>query len=117
MEDGKESEYVKHNLDAALKSKVDEIAEKKKQEEEEKNRFKKMTKKEKEIYKTKNTGRIDENGLKKKRKTLLEQEREIHEAYQMLLSEHNKKVRARTKKKLSAVTAFMKINSGQLKMN
>ena len=109
MEDG-DSEYVKHNLDAALKSKIDDIADKKEQEEEEKKRFAKMTKKEKEIYKNKNTGRLDENGLKKRRKTLLEQEREVHEAYQMLLSEHNKKVRTRTKQKVKAVTALMKMS-------
>ena len=76
-----------------------------------------MTKKEKEVYKSKNSGRLDKNGLKKRRKTLVEQEMEVHEAYQMLLSEHNKKVRSRTKAKLAVMTALMKVGSGQNKMN
>ena len=79
-----------------------------------------MTKKEKEVYKSKNSGRLDKNGLKKRRKTLSEEERELHEAYQMLLSEHNKKVRKRTKQKLAVMTALMKVgmsNAGQTKVN
>ena len=100
-----------------MQEKINELAEKKKLEEEEKIRFEKMSKKEKEIFKTKNIGRIDPNGSKKKRKTLLEQEREVHEAYQLLLSEHNKKVKTRTKQKIAAMSALMKMNSGQIKMN
>ena len=96
---------------------MDELEEKKKQEVQEKKIFDKMSKKEKEIYTKKNQGRLDRNGLKKKRKTLLEQEREVHEAYQLLLSEHNKKVKIRTKQKIAAMSAIMKMNSGQIKMN
>ena len=76
-----------------------------------KKRFDKMSKREKEIYTKKNHGRLDQNGLKKRRKTLLEQEREVHEAYQLLLTEHSKKVKTRTRQKLAAMTALMKINS------
>ena len=102
-------------MDDALKAKIDDIMEKKKQEEEEKKRFEKMTKKDKEIYKAKNAGRLDQNGIKRKRKTLLELEREAHEAYQMLISEHNRKVRSRTMQKLSAVNSLVKMNSLQIK--
>ena len=83
----------------------------------EKKIFDKMSKKEKEIYRNKNVGRIDQNGLKKRRKPLSEQEREVHEAYQLLLSEHKKKVKTRTKQKMAAMTALMKLNSGQNKIN
>jgi hypothetical protein len=110
-EEDDESGYVKSKLDSALRAKVDEIEELKKQEEDEKRKFEKMTKKEKEIYKTKNAGRLDKNGLKKRRKTLLQQEIDLHEAYQLLLAEHRRKVTTRAKKKMSAVCALMKIKS------
>ena len=70
-----------------------------------------MTKKEKEVYKNKNHGRLTENGIKRRRKPLLEEEREIHEAYQLLLSEHNRRVKKRVKQKLATVTALMKMNT------
>jgi hypothetical protein len=114
-EDGKESEYVKNNLDAGLKAKIDKITEEKIKEEEEKKKFEKLKKREKEIYTAKNAGRLDRNGLKKKRKTLHEQEREAHEAYQVLLSEHNKKIRTRTMQKLAVINALTKTNAGQAK--
>ena len=95
---------------------MDKITEEKIKEEEEKKKLEKMTKREKEIYKTKNAGRLDsKTGLKRRRKTLQEQEREFHEAYQILLSEHNKKVRARAMQKISVVTALMKTTSVQNK--
>ena len=109
-DDGKGSEYVKQKLNAALQEKVDSIAEQKKQEEDEKKILEKMKKKEKEIYKAKYAGRLKRNG-----KPLLEQEREAHQAYQLLLSEHNKKVRSRMLQKLTAVNALVKINSGEIK--
>ena len=116
-EDMEGSVYVKDKLDAALKAKVDEIKEQKREEEEEKKKFEKMTKKENEIYRTKNAGRIDKNGLKKRRKTLVQQEMEFHEAYQLLLAEHKRKVIKRTKKKMSTVYALMKTNSDPYKTN
>ena len=90
---------------------MDEITEKKKLEEAEKKRFASMTKKEKEIYKNKNRGRLTESGTRRRRKTLLEEERELHEAYQLLLSEHNKRVKKRVKQKLKTVTTLMKMNA------
>ena len=72
-----------------------------------------MTKKEKEKHsrdeEIRDQNRLSRRGPKKK-KTIQEEEREIHEAYQILLSEHNKRVRIRAKQKLAAVTSLMKIN-------
>ena len=72
-----------------------------------------MTKKEKEKHsrdeEIRDQNRLSRRGSKKK-KTIQEEEREIHEAYQILLSEHNKRVRIRTKQKLAAITSLMKIN-------
>ena len=109
-EDHDESNFVKNKLDYAHKEKMDEITEKKKLEEAEKKRFASMTKKEKEIYKNKNHGRLTESGTRRRRKTLLEEEREVHEAYQLLLSEHNRRVKKRVKQKLKTVTTLMKMN-------
>ena len=111
-EDTDENQYVKTKLDTALREKVDEIEEQKKQEVKDKMKFEKMSKKEKEIYTTKNAGRLDKNGLKKRRKTLQQQEIEVHEAYQLLLAEHKRKVTTRAKNKLSAVCTLMKMHSG-----
>ena len=98
-----------------MKEKIDKIADERIKEEQEKKKFENLTKREKNIFLAKNAGRLDKNGLKRKRKTLMEQEREAHEAYQILLSEHNKKVKTRTMQKLSVVNTLMKINSGQTK--
>ena len=72
---------------------MDEITEKKKLEEAEKKRFTSMRKKEKDIYKNKNRGRLTESGTRRRRKTFLGEEQELHEAYQLLLSEHIKRVK------------------------
>ena len=99
-----------------MKAKIDKITKKKKQEEDEKKRFDTMSKKEKLKHKNKSSGNIDQNRSKRRNKTLVEEERDAHEAYQLLLSEHNKRVRKRMRQKLSAVNALMKINSGIFKM-
>jgi hypothetical protein len=100
-----------------LKAKVDEIEVQKRKEEDEKKKFEKLSKREKEIYKTKNVGLLDKNGLKKRRKTLLQQQIEVHEAYQLLLSEHKRKVTTRVKNKISTVCTLMKMRSGPFKTN
>ena len=78
-------------------------------EEAEKERLEKMTKKQKEQHKQKNRGKIEY----KKKKTLLQEERDIHEAYQLLLSEHSKRVKQRTRQKLATITALIKKPSFQ----
>ena len=100
----KAGEYVKDKLDDALRKKVDEIDDKRVLEEAEKERLEKMTKKQKEQHKQKSRGKIEY----KKKKTLHQEERDIHEAYQLLLSEHSKRVKQRTKQKLATITALMK---------
>jgi hypothetical protein len=100
----KAGQYVKEKLDDALRKKVDEIDEKRVLEDAEKQRLEKMTKKQKDEYKQKHRGKVEY----KKKKTLLQEERDIHEAYQLLLSEHSKRVRQRTKQKLATITALMK---------
>ena len=90
---------------------MDELNEMKKREQEEKNRFASMTKKEKEKYQNVYRGRIDKDGVKKKRQTLLDQEIELHEAYQLILKEHHKKVKRRVQKKLAAISTMKKMAS------
>ena len=97
-----------------MKAKIDKIAEKKKQEEKEKKRLEEMSKKEKQKHKTKSSRSIDPNKFKKRGKSFIDEERDVHEAYQLLLSEHNKLVRKRIRQKLSAVNALKKINSGKI---
>ena len=63
-----------------------------------------MTKKQKEQYKLKQRGKVEY----KKKKTLCQEERDIHEAYQLLLAEHHKRVKQRVKQKISTVAALMK---------
>ena len=99
-----EGSYVKDKLDNALRKKVDEIDEKRIAEELEKAKFEKMTKKQKEQHKLKQRGKIEY----KKKKTLCQEERDIHEAYQLLLAEHHKRVKQRVKQKISTVAALMK---------
>ena len=73
-DDNNDQEYVKNVLSAALKTKLEEIEELRKQDEKDKKKFEKMKKREKELYKREKFGRIDENGVKKRRQTLTEQE-------------------------------------------
>ena len=46
-----------------------------------------------------------------KKKSLVDEERLFHEAYQHLLSEHYRMVRKRTKQKLKTVTTLMKFGT------
>ena len=108
LEAGQESGgYVKDRLDEALRNKVDEIEEKRIAEEAEKAKFEKMSKQQKDQYKLKNRAKLE----KKKKKTLFMEERDIHESYQLLLSEHHKRVKQRTKQKLAVVASLMSKSS------
>ena len=102
------SSYVKDKLDDALQRKVDEIEVRRQAEEAEKFRLENMTKQQKEKHKYKNIGKLDPNSQKKNKKSLIQEERDIHEAYQLLLSEYHKRVKQRTKKKIATVAALMK---------
>ena len=98
---------MKDRLDEALRNKVDEIEEKKIAEEAEKAKFEKMTKQQKDQYKLKNRVKLE----RKKKKTLIMEEREIHESYQLLLAEYHKRVKQRTKQKLAVVASLMNKSS------
>ena len=66
-----------------------------------------MNKKQQALYRKKKTnGTAEKKGTMKK--PLFEQERDLHESYQIILSEHNKRVKQRTKQKVMMITAMMK---------
>ena len=68
-----------------------------------------MTKRQKSKDKYKKIGKVDANkGIKKKPKSLIQEELDIHEAYQLLLSEYHKRVKQRTKQKISMIAALSK---------
>ena len=97
--------YVRDKLNEALQVKIELLEKKKEEEQKELKLIEKMTKKEKEKHQKeqerKNNPVYGMN--KKKKKTFQEQERELHEAYQILLAEHYRKVKSRTKQKLRTI--------------
>ena len=85
--------YVKDKLDEALRSIVDEIDLRKQAEEEEGRGLENVTKEQKDKDKYKKIGKSDANkgGIKQKKKSLIQEEIDINEAYQLLLSEYHKR--------------------------
>ena len=66
---------------------------------------------EKETYKRKLECQSGKVSSLSKKKSLADEERLFHEAYQLLLSEHYRRVRKRTKQKLKTVTTLMKLST------
>ena len=66
---------------------------------------------EKETYKRKLEYQSGKVSSLSKKKSLADEERLFHEAYQLLLSEHYRRVRKRTKQKLRTVTTLMKFSA------
>ena len=66
---------------------------------------------EKETYKRKVEYQSGKVSSLSKKKSLADEERLFHEAYQLLLSEHYRRVRKRTKQKLKTVTTLMKFST------
>ena len=97
-----DGEYLKVKLNDALRSKVDDIDERRQAEVAEKEKFEQMTKQQKQNHANKLRGKLE----KKNKKTLFQEERDVHEAYQLLLSEHNTRVKQRMKQKISTVAAL-----------
>ena len=89
-----------------MKEKLHQITVKKEQEEKEEEKKKKMAKKDIEARKINNPGRIIQSGFKKKEKSLLQYQMEAHEAYQLLMSEQNRRLRVRMMQKVAAVNAL-----------
>ena len=103
----REGPYLKNKLDESLRKKIEDIDEKRQAEESERIKIEKMTKKQQALYRKKKTnGAAEKKGSTKK--PLFEQERDLHESYQIILSEHNKRVKQRTKQKVMMITAMMK---------
>ena len=59
--------------------------------------------------------KLDANkrGIKTKKKSLIQEEIDIHEAYQLLLSERHKRVKLRTKQKLARIAALSKHSNSE----
>ena len=70
-----------------------------------------MKRTEKETYKRKLASQSGKVSSLSKKKSLADEERLFHEAYQLLLSEHYRRVRKRTKQKLRTVTTLMKFST------
>ena len=68
-------------------------------EESEKIRLKNMTKQQKDKYKCKMNGKVDPNWPKRKKKSWMQEKLDIHQAYQLLLSECHKREKQRAKQK------------------
>ena len=87
--------YVKEKLSEALRIKIESIEEEREKEAAEMKKLENMTKKQREKYE------MQKKKKKKvvKKKTSIQEEREAHEAYQLVLSEHYRRVKQRVKQK------------------
>ena len=99
----------------ALRKKIYIIEEERQKEQEEIKRLGIMTKKQKEDAKMRELRKGQATGLKKKKKTLAEEERDSHEAYQLVLSEYYRRVKQRVKHKAITVTLLKKGTGSQPK--
>ena len=88
--------YVKEKLSEALRVKIESIEEEREKEQALAKKLENMTKKQREQYELKNKKK--KNKVVKK-KTTIQEEREAHEAYQLVLSEHYRRVKQRVRQK------------------
>ena len=88
--------YVKEKLSEALQEKIEAIEAEREKEEAEKKKLENMTKKQREKYEMMQKKK-NKNVVKKK--SSIQVEREAHEAYQLVLSEHYRRVKQRVKQK------------------
>ena len=102
--------YVKDKLKEALKMKIKGIEERKQIAQAEKKRMERMTKREKERYIQQKLRFNNHNyGKNKIKKTFQDEEKDLHEAYQIILSEHHRRVKYRVKQTLRAVNIMKKL--------
>ena len=95
LENARENgEFVKEKLHKALINRVQCIEEEREKEQLEIKKLENMTPKQKEKYKMQQ-GRKNKANSKKKKKSSIEEERDAHEAYQLVLSEYHRKVKQR----------------------
>ena len=91
---------VKEKLDAALRNKLTKI---RKKQEAKATRLEMMSKGQKQAYNRKKIQIIESNVRAKKTKTPMEEESDVNEAYQLILSEHHRRVNRRVRHKLAAM--------------
>ena len=89
-----------------MQRRIELIEEKRKAEKIEKDKLEKMSKKEQERFKNKSHNYND--AMKKKKKSTIEEERDAHEAYQLILSEYHRRVKTRTKQKIMTIHMLTK---------
>ena len=107
---------VKDKLTDAVKERICKTEERKIFEQEERKKMEKMSKKEQEKYE--NEQKFQKTyGSKKRYKTVHEEEREIHEAYQVILAEYHRRVKNRMKKKIKAVNMIRKLGENSKREN
>ena len=108
--------HVKDKLIDAVKEKICKIEERKLLEQEERKKMEKMSKKEHEKYE--NEQKFQKTyGSKKRYKSVREEEREVHEAYQLILAEYHRRVMMRMKKKIKTVNMIRKLRETSMKEN
>ena len=91
---------VKEKLDAALRNKLTKI---RKKQEADATRLQMMSKRQKQAYNRKKIQIIESNVRAKKTKTPMEEVSEVNDSYQLILSEHHRRVNRRVKQKLAAM--------------
>ena len=92
-----------------MQERIDEIDKRKEIELAERRKVEKMSKLEKQKYENEKKCKINSfHGLKKK-KSIQDEEREVHEAYQFLLAEYHSRVKLRMRKKIKAVNTIRKL--------
>ena len=99
-----------------MKERISKIEERKSLEQEERKKMEKMSKKDKEKYE--NEQKFQKTyGSKKRYKSVHDEEREVHEAYQLILAEYHRRVKMRMKKKIKAVTMIRKLGETSKREN
>ena len=99
---------MKDKLTEALKERIEKIEERKLLEQVEKKKLEKMSKREREKYEKEQRFK-NRYGSKKRKKSVKDEEREVHEAYQVILAEYHRRVMMRMKKKVKAVNMIRKL--------
>ena len=94
----------------ALQERIDKIEERKLLEQSEKKKIEKMSKKQKEQYEKEKRLKANQTyGSKKRTKSIEDEARDVHEAYQVILAEYRRRVKLRMKKKVKTVNIIRKL--------
>ena len=82
-------------LNEALRKKIEGIEREREKEKAEEKKLEEMTKVQREKFKRRSLKKSRKGKTKKSKKTAIEEEREVHEAYQLILSEYHRKAKHR----------------------